>query len=119
MIYLIQPQFYQKTIIELIEQHLGQSHSKTNFQVRHSCLNLNHFLKLNTYFIINDSQIKDWDGMQIAKQIRKRDKHGLLILISDQIDYLTLFRSHLAFLATFTISEAPSQIPVYLHKKTP
>lgn len=51
----------------------------------------------NIYFIIHDTNLSSWNGLEIAKTIRKYDKHSHIILITNSLDYTLFFRSHVNF----------------------
>lgn len=110
MIYLIQPADYRQSMQELLENLLAQKH-----------LTLNSLSSVprpsqvfNTYFIINDNENTIWPALDYARAIRQQDKTGHLILLADQIDYTSLFRSHLSFLAAIPFDQAQKEIQDYL-----
>lgn len=51
----------------------------------------------NIYFIIHDTNLSSWNGLEIAKTIRKYDKHSHIILVTNSLDYTLFFRSHVNF----------------------
>lgn len=105
MIYLVQPRFYPKSIQKRIQSHLQAKQ-------QHLHLSHNDTIKIephNSYFIINDTRKKHWNGLNTAKQIRSKDPKGNLILISNDLDYTTFFRYHLSFLDIIDLNN-PNQL---------
>lgn len=110
MIYLLQPRDYPAKIRDILQQALKGK--RVHFQTVSEIPPPTD--ESHIYFIINDGENKRWSGMDYARAVRKQDRTGHLILISDDLDYRMLFRSHLSFLAAFTVKEAQSAIREYL-----
>lgn len=110
MIYLLQLRDYPAKIRNILQQALEGK--RVRFQTVSEIPRPTD--ESHTYFIINDVENETWSGMDCARAVRKQDRTGHLILISNDLDYHMLFRSHLSFLAAFTVKEAQSAIREYL-----
>ena len=111
-IYVIQPLKYPHSLPQIIKQSLKEKHPNIRFQIKQ-----NYIKKMsastNIYFIINDPQLKSWDGLSISKKIRQNEPNSPLILASTIINYTQFFRSHIGFLGIINLHET-SQNESYL-----
>lgn len=97
MFYIIEQENKSLQISKIISDYLKSRYPKTNFKiVQHLKTSPAH--RSNLYFIINDDICLNEKELEIAKNIRKNDQFGHIILISKNINYLQLFRSHINFL---------------------
>jgi len=105
MIYVMQPVWYNKNFYRTIKEILAEHYP--NRAIKHKSfyqLIPNHKTP-NTYFIINDVHLKSWNGIKIAKKIRLKEPHSNLILISNDLDYQKMYRTHLCFLGILNLSK--------------
>lgn len=116
MIYVMQPVWYNKNFYRTIKEILAEHYP--NRAIKHKSfyrLIPNHKTP-NTYFIINDVHLKTWNGIKIAKQIRSKEPHSNLILISNDLDYQKMYRTHLCFLGILNLSQLDhAELASYVH----
>lgn len=113
-IYVIQPLKYPHSLPQIIKQSLKEKHPNIRFQIKQ-----NYIKKMsastNIYFILNDPQLKSWDGLSISKKIRQNEPNSPLILASTIINYTQFFRSHIGFLGIINLHEtSQNEIESYL-----
>lgn len=97
MFYIIEQQHKNLQITNIISDYLKNRYPRTAFKILQSFkANLPH--QSNTYFIINEDICLNEQSLEVVKNIRRNDQFGYIILISKNIDYQQLFRSHINFL---------------------
>lgn len=125
MIYIIKPYFFYTQIIEDIRLYISKYYPEIAIKTKYSHKFIISNQQVNTYFIINKTKSKIDESIQIAHQIRKKDYHGHIILITNQInDYTKLFRSHIGFLGiinenSYSKKELHQYLDFALEKITP
>lgn len=97
MFYIIEQENKSLQISKIISDYLKSRYPKTNFKIVQN-LKTSPAHRSNLYFIINDDICLNEKELEIAKNIRKNDQFGHIVLISKKINYLQLFRSHINFL---------------------
>lgn len=101
MIYLIQPLGYQTPLKEIIQHFLKKKYPYKTFRIKQTYTPKD--TGVNTYFIINDPDIRYWDGLYISKKIRQHEPQAFIILASTELDYTRFFRSHVGFLGVIDL----------------
>lgn len=86
MIYFIKPLLYQTSLKNMMFQIIKENFTNSTIQIIN-----------DIYFIIHDTNLSSWNGLEIAKTIRKYDKHSHIILVTNSLDYTLFFRSHVNF----------------------
>ncbi|MEX2784199.1 hypothetical protein AB3331_03250 [Streptococcus sp. H49] len=106
MIYLIQPLFYKTDLEIIIQDYLKQKYPNHRLIISHH-IDFPLLSKVNLFFIIDDSTLKDWDGIQQSKYIRfsSNGYSDQIILVSDQLNYTMIFRTHISFLGVISSKE--------------
>ncbi len=106
MIYLIQPLFYKADLKKIIQEYLKRSYPSHYLTTSHH-LNFPIPNHINLFFVIYDSRLEDWDGIQQSKAIRSRPNgySDHIILVSNQLNYTAFFRTHLRFLGIISSEE--------------
>ena len=113
-VYVIKPFRYRHPITKIIKQSIKEKYPNTKFKIQRK-YNQKKTTHANIYFIINDPQLKSWDGLHIAHEIRNNEPKSLLILVSTVIDYTNFFRSHIGFLGIIDLQNTTiSEIESYL-----
>ncbi|HGA1494731.1 hypothetical protein HO965_10370 [Streptococcus suis] len=97
MFYIIEQQNKNLQISKIISDYLKNRYPRIAFKILQS-FKTPPSHQSNTYFIINEDICLNEQELEVAKNIRKNDRFGHIILISKNIDYLQLFRSHINFL---------------------
>ena len=105
MIYIIEQQNSNPNIQPFIENYLKEYYPIIQFQSLKNSIDITN-IQHNTYFIINDNNNPD-DYLNLASKIRKNDQFGHIILITKNIDYQSLFRSHIAFFEIIDSDQQP------------
>ncbi|EMO8691284.1 TPA: hypothetical protein ACHC9S_001413 [Streptococcus pyogenes] len=105
MIYIIEQQNSKPGIRPFIENYLKESYPKIPFQTLKNSIDVTN-IQPNTYFIINNNN-NSKDYLNLASEIRKNDQFGHIILISKNINYQSLFRSHIAFFEIIDSNQHP------------
>jgi len=105
MIYIIEQQNSNPNIQPFIENYLKEYYPRIPFQSLKNSIDITN-IQHNTYFIINDNNNPD-DYLNLASKIRKNDQFGHIILITKNIDYQSLFRSHIAFFEIIDSDQQP------------
>ncbi|WP_167753838.1 hypothetical protein [Granulicatella sp. WM01] len=96
MFYIIE-QHKNLQITKIISNYLKNRYPRIVFKILQS-FKAHPSHQSNTYFIINKDIYLNEQELEVAKNIRKNDRFGHIILISKNINYLQLFRSHINFL---------------------
>ncbi|AND78656.1 hypothetical protein [Streptococcus pantholopis] len=106
MIYLIQPLFYKTDLEIIIQDYLKQKYPSHRLVISHH-IDFPLLSKVNLFFIIHDSTLKDWDGIQQSKYIRfsSNSYSNQIILVADQLNYTMIFRTHISFLGVISSKE--------------
>ena len=106
MIYLIQPLFYKSDLKKMIQEYLKRSYPN-HYLTTSQHVNFPIPNHINLFFVIYDSRLEDWDGIQQSKAIRSRPNGYLdhIILVSNQLNYAAFFRTHLRFLGIISSEE--------------
>lgn len=105
MIYVMQPVWYNKNFYRTIKEILAEHYPNRAIKHKSSYRLIPNHKTPNTYFIINDVHLKSWNGIKIAKKIRLKEPHSNLILISNDLDYQKMYRTHLCFLGILNLSK--------------
>lgn len=121
MFYIIEQQRKNLQITSIISDYLKNRYPRTTFKILQSFKpDLSH--QSNTYFIINEDICLNEEALEAVKNIRKNDQFGYIILISKNIDYQQLFRSHINFLEIIecdnNLKEEICNCIDFLHKNT-
>ena len=92
MIYLIQPLFYKSDLKKMIQEYLKRSYPN-HYLTTSQHVNFPIPNHINLFFVIYDSRLEDWDGIQQSKAIRSRPNGYLdhIILVSNQLNYAAFF----------------------------
>lgn len=115
MVYIIQPFGYKSSLTKIIKKFLNEKYPDKKFKIKRYYNTKNRTTLANTYFIINDPNLRSWNGLQISQKIRKNEPKAILILASTEIDYIKFFRSHVGFLGVIDINNInTSEIENYL-----
>ncbi|CAM2928489.1 Uncharacterised protein [Streptococcus acidominimus] len=113
-VYVIQPFRYRHPLAKILKQSLKKKYPGTKFKIKQNYTQQKTTFN-NTYFIINNPQLKCWDGLQISKKIRENEPKAILILASTVMDYTTFFRSHIGFLGVIDLQNTTdAEIQSYL-----
>lgn len=113
-VYVIQPFRYRHPLAKIIKHSLKKNYLGIKFKIKRNYTQKKTTAN-NTYFIINNPQLKCWDGLQISKSIRENEPTAILILASTVMDYTTFFRSHIGFLGVIDLQNTTkSEIESYL-----
>ncbi|NQK17497.1 hypothetical protein HO520_10730 [Streptococcus suis] len=105
MLYIINQETSNSEIITFIANYLKKYYPKIHFKTVKNSVDIAN-IQHNTYFIINNnSNPKNY--LKLAKKIRQKDKYGDIILISKNINYQELFRSHITFFEVIDDTQTP------------
>ena len=116
MIYVMQPVWYNKNFYRIIKDILTEHYPNKAVKYRSFYKLIPNHKAPNTYFIINDVHLKAWNGIEVAKKIRSKEPHSNLILISNDLDYQKIYRTHLCFLGVLNLSKINrNDITNYIH----
>ncbi|MBM7636302.1 hypothetical protein [Streptococcus saliviloxodontae] len=109
MIYLIQPPAYPKHIYHLLKENMEDLTIHQELQLIHQPPFISQE-NLNTYFIINDIERKDWLALATARLMRQNDPKSHIVLLTNEFDYTRFFRSHAAFLAIIDLNHPTEEL---------
>ena len=104
MIYLIQPFLYDSKVARKIKQFLKEQYPHQTLTIRHSYPKHMSNKDNHLYFIINDTRLKAWDGLNLSQEIRRKETKASIVLISNTLDYQSFFRSHVGFLGVIDLN---------------
>lgn len=92
MLYIIINDKYKQDVQKTITNYIQQHYFKVDIKIQETGQIYESQHHTNLYFIVNKH------GLDIAQYIRNHDQGGHIVLVTENIDYTQLFRSHIRFL---------------------